>query len=217
LTILYNNVKLSNKELHLDTFYQLDKTEKDMPNKNKIAVFIDYDNIKINMKTEPPEKLAEKLGYNRMKSWLSDFGEVIAVFVFAPAITISANIEFFYKLGFIPIACPMMPQKSEEKGILYGVDKESTEVLPPINKTDDMLISVAEMIIKIAPDITHICIASADHHFVPIARLAKQEGKKVMLVISSLRPSKELLRFADKNGPNIGDTRMIHYFNPIRD
>lgn len=186
-----------------------------MPSVNKIAVFIDYDNIRINMKTDPPEKLAEELGYERLKSWLSEIGEITAVFVFAPAVTIYANIEFFYKLGFIPIACPMLPQKSKEKKVLYGIETDEPEDVPLINKTDEVLIKVAEMIINLTPDITHICIASGDHHFIPVAELTKSQGKKVMIVIANYRPSKELLYFADRD--QLTNKRMIHLFNPIRD
>ena len=182
---------------------------------NKIAVFIDYDNIRINMKTEPPEKLAEELGYERLKSWLSKVGEIVGIFVFAPAVTIFANIEFFYKLGFIPIACPMLPQKGKETKVLYGIEIEESEELPPINKTDEVLIKVAETIINLAPDITHICIASGDHHFIPIAELAKRKGKKVMIAISNYRPSKKFIEFADRD--QLTNRKMIHLFNPIRD
>lgn len=182
---------------------------------NKIAVFIDYDNIKMNMKTNPPEKLAEGLGYERLKSWLSKTGEIVAIFIFAPAVTIFANIEFFYKLGFIPIACPMLPQKVKEERVLYGIETEKNEELRPINKTDEVLINVAETIINLMPDITHICIASGDHHFIPVAKLAKSRGKKVMIVIGSYRPSKKFLDFADRD--QLANRRMIYLFNPIRD
>lgn len=188
-----------------------------MPDKKQIACFLDYDNIKINMKTEPPEKLSEELGYRRLKSWMLNVGEVVAAFVFAPAVTISANVEFFYRLGFIPIACPMIPQVGKEKRVLYGIEKETDEMFPLINKTDEVLISVANMIINIAPEITHICIASGDHHFIPVARLAREKGKKVMIAFSNFRPSRDLVRFASKDGPNVASARMLHHFNPIRD
>lgn len=181
---------------------------------NRIIAFIDYDNIQMNMKTEPPEKLAETLGYERLKSWLSEIGEVVAIFIFAPAVTISANIEFFYKLGFFPIACPMLPQEGEERKILYGIEADETEDTPLINKTDEVLVEVAKTIINLAIDITHICIASGDHHFVPIAKLAKNKGKKVILAISNHRPSRDLLSLADINEHG---KIMIHMFNPIRD
>lgn len=184
---------------------------------DKIAVFIDYDNIKINMKTNPPEKLSEELGYQRMKSWLSEYGEISVVFVFAPAVTIAANIEFFYQLGFVAVACPVFKTTKIESPLLVGeaefLDYEPEETIP-INKTDDIMIDLAQKTINLMPDISHICIASGDHHFIPIAELAKQMGKKVMIVFSNLKPSQKLLTFVDKNDK---DKSMLHLFDPIRE
>ena len=184
---------------------------------NKIAVFIDYDNIMLNMKTEPPEKLSEEIGYQRMMSWLRGYGEVSLVFVFAPAITIAARIEFFHELGFIPIACPVFRiTKQESSSILGGDDFEDYETGETIliNKTDDVMIDVAKRTIELMPEISHVCIASADADFTPIAKLVEQMGKRVMIVISSLRASKNFLTLADKGED---DKRMLHLFDPIRE
>ena len=183
---------------------------------NKIAVFIDYDNIKINMKTEPPEKLSEIIGYERLKFWLSQIGEIVVVFIFAPAVTIYANIEFFYKLGFISIACPVFRKTKKENPSLLN-DPEFKEYEPEeiisLNTTDEVMIDLAKKIISQMSEITHICIVSADHHFIPIAQLAKAKGKKTMIVFSSYNPSRQLLTFADKN---IDGRPMLHFFNPIQ-
>lgn len=184
---------------------------------NKIAVFIDYDNIMLNMKTEPPERLSEELGYQRMMSWIAKYGEISLVFVFAPAITIAARIEFFHKLGFIPIACPVFrTTKKESPSILGGDDfgdYEPGETIL-INKTDDVMIDVAKRTIELMPDISHVCIASADADFTPIANLVEQIGKKLMIVISSLRASKKFLTLANRGENN---KRMLHLFDPIRE
>lgn len=188
-----------------------------MSKENKIAVFIDYDNIMLNMKTEPPERLSEELGYQRMMSWLAGHGEVSLVFVFAPAITIAARIEFFHKLGFIPIACPVFRTTKKESLSILGGDNfgeyEPGETIL-INKTDDVMLDVAKRTIKLMPDISHVCIASADADFTPLAELVKQMGEKVMIVISSLKASKNFLTLASKGENN---KRMLHLFNPIRE
>lgn len=188
-----------------------------MIQKNKIAVFLDYDNIKINMKTEPPEKLSEEIGYKRLMNWLSEFGEVIVVFVFAPAITIAAYIQFFYELDFISVACPVFYRtKKEDPSLLNEIELQEyePEEIISINKTDDVMIKTAEMVIDNMPDITHICIGSGDGDFLRIAEMAKIKGKKVMIFFSNYRPSRELVAFADKTSVN---KPMLYLFNPIRD
>ena len=169
------------------------------------------------MRTEPPEKLSEELGYQRLKEWLSTFGEVAATFVFAPAVTVSSHIEFFDQMGFIAVACPVLHVTKKEKPALFFQDEfrpyERDEVIA-LNKTDDVMIDVGTKMIQLMCGVTHICIASGDHHFIPLAVEAKKLGKKVMFAFSNYKPSRELLTFADRN-PN--NRRMLHLFNPIRD
>lgn len=184
---------------------------------NKIALFIDRDNILINMKTEPPEKLSEGFGYQRMMSWLEQYGEICLKFVFAPAVSTAANIDFFYELGFIPVSCLQYRTSKNKSPSLIGDDEfrqyERDETIV-INKTDETMIDVAKRTIDLMPEVSHICIASADADFIPIVEFAHEKGKKVMIAFSSLRASKQLLRLADRDEKG---KRMLHLFNPIRE
>ena len=55
-----------------------------MPNENQIAVFLDSDNIEINMRGGPLERLSIDVGWERFKDWLFSYGNIAFVFAFAP-------------------------------------------------------------------------------------------------------------------------------------
>ncbi len=191
---------------------------------NKIAVFIDDDNISMNMKTALPEKFSTELGYKRFKDWLSSFGETALVFVFAPDNSALVKGEFFYKQGFISVSCPILMdreemerrEKSDFERMIQGETVEVESKNPPvINTTDETMRKTAKIVIEHMSEITHICIASGDADFIPIVTAAKAKGKKVMIMISGLRSSsKNLLKKANRDERG---KKMIHLFNPIRD
>ncbi|MEK7541028.1 MAG: NYN domain-containing protein [Patescibacteria group bacterium] len=192
----------------------------------KIAVFIDNDNIEINMKSEPLEKLSMDIGWERFKIWLSSYGDIAFIFVFAPEDKIRTDGKYFYKQGFIPVSCPIIineeerrKRDSEDMELLLkeGKDREfdPLQLVPTINTTDEIMIKTAQELIPIISRITHVCIASGDEDFLPIAKMAKKNGKKIMIMISDYKsPSKELLLQASI-GPN--GKKMIHLFDPIKE
>lgn len=188
---------------------------------HRIIAFIDDDNISVNQKTDPPERFNDELGFVRFKDWLSSFGEVIAIFVFAPATATYVRGEMFYKLGFVPISCPKVLKHQEETRQDYEKylkDEEFTAKDIQVHTedtTDQILIRLGELIVNNMLNVTHICIASGDGHFVPLANLARKNGKKVMTMIASVRSaSRELIKATDRDPAG---KRMIYIFNPIRD
>lgn len=189
---------------------------------NKIAVFIDYDNIEINMKTTPPEKFSRDLGYKRFKEWLSSFGEICVIFIFAPDNSSLVNGEYFYKYGFINISCPILIDREKietdelEHMSLGGreLEFEPSDFAPIINTTDAIMINTAKIVINLMPEITHICIASGDGDFMPIVKMAQAKNKKLMIMIGGFKSSsRDLLKEADRDENN---KKMIHIFDPIK-
>ena len=202
--------------------------------KNEILVFLDSDNIEMNARSISLEKMVSiriediestsiPSGYEKFKNWLSSFGEIVCSFAFAPRDKMSIDVKSFYEQGFIPICCPVLPDKmvleQEEKRDLELFIREGKEAefdphspSPVINTTDELMIKTAIKLIPKMPSITHVCIASGDGDFYPIVKIAKHHGKKVMIMVANQRSaSKFLLSQADK-GPD--GKRMIHYFDP---
>ncbi|OGZ63263.1 MAG: hypothetical protein A3C58_00285 [Candidatus Staskawiczbacteria bacterium RIFCSPHIGHO2_02_FULL_34_10] len=197
-----------------------------MPNENQIAVFLDSDNIEINMRGGPLERLSIDVGWERFKDWLFSYGNIAFVFAFAPEDKIRIDGKSFYRHGFIPVSCPILIDEKESKKrdlediellLNEGKNREFDPVkpVPVINTTDELMIRTAKELIPKMPCLTHICIASGDGDFMPIVEIARQYGKKIMIMIGDYKsPSKELLRQANK-GPN--GKKMIYLFNPIKD
>jgi len=170
-------------------------------------VLIDWENISKeipHIKTAP-ERFSRASALKKMFAWISsEVDKIFDTFVFCPLYMAYTDYQMFHDLGLFLTTCPKVPLGSPQKK----------------DTVDPTLIERARKWIT-HPDITHVCLASGDSDFIPLLKIAKQRGLKIM--VCALDPalardprhlplSRELAEMADVS-EKTGE-KMVHYFSP---
>ena len=145
---------------------------------NLILTLLDGDNLLINARDWADVRsmrfpLEE---FDELMVRLGEIGQVLPPFVFAPPRTLDRYGDQFQKLGFIPIHCPLTVS---DKDTGPSSDKKDT--------VDPTLIDFGRTMMPIfkRSGLTHLCLGSADEHFVSLAREAIRLGVKVIVAAGS--------------------------------
>jgi hypothetical protein len=170
---------------------------KKKPKTLMMDVFIDWDNIKINMPADSPLNFSMAAGFERMIRQLAKVAPISQVFIFGPPDAINIDLDLLDEQGFCPRPCPKARNKRTGE---------------EIDTVDPKLMDFAGKMIDRTPELTHICLASGDKHFAPLIRHAKRHGLEVLIVAGSKDSlSRELFDLADKDPEG---EKMVYYFSP---
>lgn len=155
-----------------------------MAERNRFIVLIDFENLVKNILIGLPGQ-----GYSitqylaKIVEDISQQGEIIGAFAFAPGHLAMEWGETFHGLGFYIISCPKI--RGEEE-------------LQDQDTTDSTLIKFGHMMIEKINDLTHICLGSGDKHFAPFLKQTKDKGLKITIVAGSYGSlANELIKLAD--------------------
>lgn len=145
---------------------------------NLILPLFDGDNLLINVRDLADIKsirfpLEE---FDQLMVRLGELGQVLPPFVFAPPRTLDRHGDQLQKLGFLSIHCP-----------LSVLDKDSGASSEKRDTVDPTLIEFGRRMIPIfkRSGLTHLCLGSADEHFLPLVREAVRFGIKIIVVAGS--------------------------------
>ncbi len=114
--------------------------------------------------------------FDKLMQRLGEIGQVLPAFVFAPPRTLERYGDQFRKLGLVPIHCP-----------LTVLDKENGPSSTKRDTVDPTLIDFGKTMLPIfmRSGLTHLCLGSADAHFLPLVREAIRFGIKIIIVAGS--------------------------------
>lgn len=161
--------------------------------KNKILVFVDFDNVFCNLKLD---EVSVKMAFERIIRELTTVGEITAVFVFGTFSNIFSHLEEISNNCFYPIICPVI--------------KDKKEPLRDINTTDETIIRFGQNILPQMPNVNCFCLVSGDKDFRPLISKAKQLRKKIIIGVATVDSlANVLIDVADKN-PQTGK-KMIFF------
>ena len=145
---------------------------------NLILPLFDGDNLLINTRdlTDIRSIRFPVEEFDRLMVKLGEIGQVLPPFIFMPPRTLDRYGDQCQKLGFVPIHCP-----------LTVLDKGSGPSSEKRDTVDPTLIDFGRTMMPIfkRSGLTHLCLGSADEHFVPLAREAIRFGLKVIVVAGS--------------------------------
>ncbi len=164
-----------------------------------VLLLIDFPNLICNAKLPPPEQLSFEKGFDRLVLKIAeDVGRIVGIFVFVPPNLASIWCDLFHKQGFFTIVCPKVRPKR-------GVEE--------IETVDQTMIEFGKKIIPLIPSLTHLCIASGDVDFLPLSKIAAQNGLRTLIVTGSWDSlSKELRESAERTRD--GQRKLVYCFSP---
>lgn len=159
--------------------------------KNKVLVFLDFDNLYINF--GPSSSIIEELN-KTLRQIAKEVGEITNVFIFAPYPSILPFGELFYKAGFFTIVCSKTKSKD-------GQDKDTT---------DETIIKLGGKLLAEMSDLTHFVLGSGDKDFNQfLLKEVSRRGLDIAIIVSDRRSlSSEIARMIDKE-PN-GKEKMLY-------
>ncbi|MDD5145504.1 MAG: NYN domain-containing protein [Candidatus Pacebacteria bacterium] len=136
--------------------------------RNRVLIFLDFDNLFINFKFSRPSFIDEL--NKALRQIAKEIGEIIGVFVFAPYQTQITFGETLYKENFFLIVCPKVKTKD-------GQEKDTT---------DEIIIKLGEKMISEMPAITHFFLGSGDSDFETLLKEASLHGLDTGIISSDL-------------------------------
>lgn len=164
---------------------------------NKILVLIDWENLMLNSEAPDHESFSISAGFDRIFRQLREIGEIVAIFAFAPLHTLIRQGDTMHEQRFFPVFCPKVTDK-------LGKERDTT---------DETIIEFGRKMVPSISGLTHLCIASGDKDFAPLAREAIQKGMKIIIVAGNPRSlSMDLIDLADADPKT--KTKMVYTFSP---
>jgi len=142
----------------------IEKIIKKERKESKILVLIDWENLQLGFIRQGGDFFHEG-HFEYFLERLTEIGEVIFVFVFAPLHLESSYLEMFHKRGFYHIACPRIATKN-------GGVKDTT---------DEKIINFGKEAISQLSGLTHLCLVSGDRDLAELGYFAKRHGLKIII------------------------------------
>lgn len=139
------------------------------------------------------DKYNKKAGFEKLRKFLEDIGEIVWHAMYAPIHDVYGNFEFLRDEGFTIVMCPIIGSTGQDT-------------------TDEKIIADSLALIENF-DMDVFCLGSGDHGFVKVLESAKKKGIKVAIVYGSERSlSWDLRKMVDINPTTFQP--MLHLFSP---
>jgi len=158
---------------------------------NRILFLSDIDNLCCNTKDPEDKELRMRFPDTELNIFMAKLGKIgqfMPCFAFAPTSTLNRYSEKIHDMGFYVIECPVIVR-----------DKDG----PPLtNKTDTVDPKLIDFANKMMPwlksaGLTHLCLGSADGHFIPLIREAMDLGLGIILFAGNSNINSELRKLVE--------------------
>lgn len=141
------------------------------PKKNRVLVLMDWENLQRDVRYFPDRSSIKERLSKLIVTIAREIGEVVGVYVYLPPHAIFGWGEDLQRLGFWPISCSKIKNKTGEKK----------------DTADSMLIDHGKKLIDQITGLTHLCVGSGDIDMEPLIRSARNKGLKTMLIVRDLQ------------------------------